>query len=151
MNILLDTNILGRMLQVGHVQHQAAVDAVAALVARGDSPRLVPQVLYELWVVATRPVANNGLGLTAAEAGTELSRLQHLFPILPDSPAIFPEWEPLVLTYSVLGKPAHDAKLVAAMTVHGLTHLLTFNTGDFSRFPGIMVLDPSSLVTPGTP
>lgn len=31
MNVLLDTNILSRMAQPGHVQHQAAVDATAAL------------------------------------------------------------------------------------------------------------------------
>src|SRR5262249_46175376 len=64
MNVLLDTNILGRMAEPGPVQHQLAVDAVAALVCRGDSPCLVPQVLYEFWVVATRPAAANGLGMT---------------------------------------------------------------------------------------
>ncbi len=151
MNVLLDTNILGRMLQTGHAQHRPAQDAVDALVARGDTPRLVPQVLYELWAVATRPVANNGIGMSVAQAAAELSRMQTLFPLLPDSPAIFPEWQRLVVAHSVLGKNAHDARLVAAMAVHGLTHLLTFNTSDFARFPGITALDPASVATPGTP
>ena len=35
-----------------------------------------------------------------------------------------------------------DARLVAAMTVHGVRHVLTFNGEDFSRYPGITVLDP---------
>ena len=148
MNVLLDTNILGRMLQTGHAQHRPAQDAVDALVARGDTPRLVPQVLYELWTVATRPVANNGIGLTVAKAAAEFSRMQTLFPLLLDSPAIFPEWERLVVTHSVLGKNAHDARLVAAMTIHGLTHLLTFNTADFARFPGITALDPAAMTAP---
>jgi hypothetical protein len=46
MNVPLDTNILGGMMEPGHVQHQLAVDAVATLVGGGDSPCLVPQVLY---------------------------------------------------------------------------------------------------------
>jgi hypothetical protein len=91
MNVLLDTNVLGRMAEAGHPQHQAAVDAVAALVARGDSPRLVPQVLYEFWVVATRPLAANGLGMPPSQADQELSRLGTLYPLLPESPAIYPE------------------------------------------------------------
>ena len=151
MNVLLDTNIVGRMAEVGHAQHHVAVDAVAALVARGDVPCLVPQVLYEFWVVATRPVAANGLGLTAGQADAELSRLSGLYPLLADSQSLFPEWRRLVAAHSVLGKSAHDARLVAAMLVHGLTHLLTFNTGDFTRYQGIIALDPPSVASPPTP
>ncbi len=28
----------------------------------------------------------------------------------------------------------HDARLTAAMLVHGLTHILTFNISDFARY-----------------
>jgi predicted nucleic acid-binding protein len=151
MNVLLDTNILGRMAETGHVQHQTAVDAVALLVSRGDSPCLVPQVLYEFWVVATRPVAANGLGMTPGQAELELNRLVALYPLLPDGAAIYDEWKRLVTTYLVVGKNAHDTRLIAAMTVHGMTHLLTFNTADFSRFPGITALDPAVLVAGPSP
>jgi hypothetical protein len=41
-----------------------------------------------------------------------------------------------------MGKPAHDARLVAAMERHGLTHLLTFNLVDFQRYAGLELLDP---------
>ena len=151
MNVLLDTNILGRMMQPGHPQYQTAAEAVDALVARGESPCVVPQVFYEFWVVATRPTANNGLGLTVAQVAAELSRMRLLFPLFPDSPAIYPEWERLVTTHSVKGKPAHDARLVAAMLVHQLTHILTFNGADFARFTGITVLAPAGLVPPPPP
>jgi hypothetical protein len=66
MNVLLDTNILGRIVEVGHPQHRVASDATDALRRNGDAPCLLPQVLYELWVVATRPTAVNGLGFSAA-------------------------------------------------------------------------------------
>jgi hypothetical protein len=102
-------------------------------------------VLYELWVVATRPVAVNGLGFTTAQAATELIRLQALFALFPDTPAIFPEWQRLVVAHEVMGRNAYDARLVAAMAVHGLTHLLTFNLADFARYSGITVLDPAAV------
>jgi hypothetical protein len=42
MNVTLDTNILGRMVDAGDPQHLAAVDAVAAVTVGGNSPCLVP-------------------------------------------------------------------------------------------------------------
>ena len=44
-----------------------------------------------------------------------------------------------------MGKQAHDARLVAAMIAHRLTHLLTFNTDDFKRFSEITVVAPRSI------
>ena len=44
---------------------------------------------------------------------------------------------------SGFGKPAHDARLVAAMHVHGLTTILTFDRTGFSRYAGIEVLHPA--------
>ena len=34
----------------------------------------------------------------------------------------------------------HDTRLVAAMKVHGLSHILTFNVKDFKRFVDITVI-----------
>jgi hypothetical protein len=104
MNVLLDTNILARMAQPGTAAYQVALDATDALGRRGDTPCLLPQVLYELWVVATRPAAVNGLGLSAAQATAELARVLALFPLHADTPAIFPEWQRLVTTHAVLGR-----------------------------------------------
>jgi len=47
----------------------------------------------------------------------------------------------------VKGKTAHDARLVAAMVWHDLTHLLKFNAADFVRFPGIEVFTPQQILT----
>jgi predicted nucleic acid-binding protein len=151
MNVLLDTNVLARSAQPGHPQHQTALDAVSALQLRGDRPCLVPQVLYELWVVATRPKSENGLALTPAGADRELARVEAFFPLLPDTAAVFTEWRRLVVNHHVSGRTAHDARFVAAMAVHGITHLLTFNTTHYSRYPGITVLDPAVLPLPGSP
>jgi hypothetical protein len=34
---------------------------------------------------------------------------------------------------------AHDTRLVAAMLVYGIKHILTFNVSDFARYPNIIV------------
>ena len=130
-------------MQPSHPQRETARAAIKVLTARGRDLHIVPQNLVELWVVATRPVAQNGLGLSTAEAATELMRLKSMFPLLPDTPAIYPVWERLVIQYRVSGKPAHDARLVAAMHVHGLTTILTFDRTGFSRYAGIEVLHPA--------
>jgi hypothetical protein len=134
---LLGTNLPSRIAQPQHALHQVAVDAVAALRAQGEQLCLVPQNFYEFWVVATRPLAQNGLGLTPAQAQTEIAQLKSLFTVLADTPAIFPEWERLVVLHQVSGKNAHDPRLVAAMAVHGIGRLLTFNVPDFQRYRGI--------------
>jgi hypothetical protein len=64
---------------------------------------------------------NNGLGLATSAALGELERLKSMFVLQPETAAIYPAWEALVGRYQVSGKPTHDARLVAAMQVHGLT------------------------------
>jgi predicted nucleic acid-binding protein len=142
--VLLDSNILLRLAQPIHPLHPVAQAAVAALRARDARLCIVPQTLYEFWVVATRPLAVNGLGMTVSVSQAEVARLKRMFPLLPDLAGLFAEWERIVFSNQVSGRLAHDARLVAAMRTHGLTELLTFNGADFRRFPGVTVLDPAA-------
>ena len=142
MSYLVDTNILLRLVQQNHSMHADALRALLLLRKQSAELCLVPQNLIEFWAVATRPLVNNGLGLTVDEATREMWRLKRLFNLRADAPAIFSAWEKLVAQYQVLGKQTHDARIVAAMQVHQLTHLLTFNTDDFKRYHGITVIDP---------
>lgn len=142
MTFIPDANILLRNVEPAHRQHRESVDAVVALRQRGYTAFAVPQAYYEFWVVATRPVPQNGLGKTPTEAEADLTRLKRTFTLLGDTRAVFDEWERLVVAHNVSGKPAHDARLVAAMNVHGVGTILTFNDQDFTRYPGITVLTP---------
>jgi hypothetical protein len=45
-----------------------------------------------------------------------------------------------------MGVQVHDARLVALMMAHGLSHLLTLNPADFQRYPGITALSPSAVL-----
>jgi predicted nucleic acid-binding protein len=124
-----------------------ALNAIATLRVRGEQLHIVPQNLIEFWNVYTRPLERNGLGHTAAEAEAEVNRLKAFFSLLPDTAAIYQEWERLVVVYAVRGVNVHDAKLVAAMLVHGLTRVLTFNISDFARYSEITAVHPTT-VTP---
>ncbi|MBX9579624.1 MAG: PIN domain-containing protein [Gemmataceae bacterium] len=151
MNYLLDSNVLLRMAEPGHAHHQAAADATDLLGRQGHTLCLVPQDYYEFWVVSTRPVDKNGRGKTPDEVLAEFAFLDTHFTLLPESAAVFAEWRGLLAAHKPLGKPAHDARFVAAMRAHGVTHLLTFNDQDFRRYPGITPVSPLSLLTPPTP
>lgn len=145
MKILIDTNILLRVIWSGLTQSQVADDAVAALRRRGDEIVIVPQVMYEFWVVSSRPSGGNGMDRTPAEVCAELGRIRTVTTLLPESTDVYAVWQQLVMEREVRGKYAHDARLAAAMKVHGVESLLTFNVGDFRRF-GIQVITPEQVL-----
>ena len=145
MTYLVDTNVLLRAAQPSHPAQAVATGVVRNLLARGERLCVLPQNLIEFWAVATRPAESNGLGLEVDEAAAELDRLKTIFELLPDIPAIYPEWERLVRAHQVRGKEAHDARIAAAMIAHGVTHILTFNGGDFKRFAGVRTVDPAGV------
>ena len=89
MRVLLDTNILTRSAQREHSQHSAAIESVRALRSRGDLLFVVPQTLYEFWVVATRPAGENGLERTPAETAERLAQIKRSYTLLVDRPELF--------------------------------------------------------------
>ncbi|HKP84484.1 MAG TPA: type II toxin-antitoxin system VapC family toxin [Blastocatellia bacterium] len=148
MSYLVDTNVLLRSVQKNHPMHKDANSAVTALFGLGEELFVTSQNLIEFWAVATRPLANNGLELTIEQAHQELNGIKRIFSALPETPDILTEWERIVVRYRVSGKQAHDARIAAAMSVHGVKNLLTFNTDDFKRYSGIAVFNPQSIAAP---
>lgn len=145
MSVLLDTNILTRSAQPSHPMHRPALNAISALRVRGEDLCIIPQNLIEFWAVATRPLSANGLEMTTVQSKFELGRLRSFFRLLNDTAQIYDEWEKLVALHAVSGKNTYDARLVAAMTTHGIDTLLTFNGRDFKRYPGITIVAPSDV------
>jgi predicted nucleic acid-binding protein len=117
MSYLVDTNVLLRLAQPKNPHRRDAEKVLRILWRQRESLVIIPQNLIEFWAVATRPAAYNGLGLSIEVSSIELGNLQEMFTVLPDTPDIFAEWERIVLRYRVSGKQAHDARLVAAMSV----------------------------------
>jgi predicted nucleic acid-binding protein len=145
MLVLVDSNILVFSADPNSPFFSEATRATALLLGRGEELCVFPQNLIEFWVVATRPVASRGLGFSAAQAQGEIARIKSIFRLLPDSPAVYSEWEKLVTQHAVLGKNAHDARLAAAMQVSGVGTLLTADKDDFKRFQSITAMEPKEV------
>lgn len=127
--------------------HTAARNAITKLLRQNEVLQIVPQNIYEGWVVATRPATSNGLGLSPSAVDRLIARTSHFCQMLPDHPNLYTEWLRLVTTYTVVGVNAHDARLVAAMKVYSIQNLITFNDSDFKRFADkeITIVSPLSL------
>ncbi|WP_459554760.1 type II toxin-antitoxin system VapC family toxin [Lacunimicrobium album] len=130
---MIDTNVMLRVV-TDNDQSVVAKSAVDDLSKNGFTLVVVPQCIYEFYVVATRPLANNGLGLTPGVMPSFMESILTLAELLPDTSEIYKNWLELVFAHTISGKPSHDARLVAAMKTHGITHLMTFNVTDFTRF-----------------
>lgn len=149
MAYLIDTNLLIRLANVLDALHGTASRAVMELHRRGEALHVTPQVLIEFRNVAIRPPALNGLGLSTARTDALAAGFESVFPLLTETPAIYPAWKALVSALGIIGKRVHDARLVAVCHAHAVTHLLTFNVAGFARMagfgPGVVVVDPASV------
>lgn len=142
---LADTNVAARAVLPDDPQHALIREALDRLRERGAVIQVTAQVLVEFHALATRPAAANGLGMTPAEASAEARGIEAIFPLLPETPAVYPLWRALVDSYGIVGRQVYDARLVAVMQAHGVTHLLTMNPAHFRRFAGITVVEPGDV------
>ena len=142
---LADTNILLRVSQRQDPNYDLIRTVLRSLRAAGAVLCFTSQNLAEFWNVCTRPAGQNGYGLSIVETDRRAQLVEAGFALLPDTEQVHAEWRRLVVFHSVIGVQVHDARLVAAMHVHGVTHLLTLNEQDFLRYLGITVIHPLQL------
>jgi predicted nucleic acid-binding protein len=149
MAYLVDTSVLARLANRADRLHAVAAQAVLELHQRGEILYVTPQNLVEFRNMATRPKAVNGLGLSAVDAEAKAAGFEATFPLLAETPDIYPAWKALVGGLGVIGKQVHDARLVAVCHVYAVTHLLTFNVSHFARMAGfglgVAVVDPATV------
>jgi predicted nucleic acid-binding protein len=145
MQVLLDSNILIRWLEPDNPDQIVVKAALDRLMLSNADLCYTSQNLGEFWNAMTRPANRNGYGLSPEEADIRARDVEAWFDLLPDSLAVHQEWRRLLVDYRVSGVQVHDARLVAAMHVHGVKRILTFNTKDFTRFDGIDAVHPLQL------
>jgi len=139
---LVDSNILLRWVQPNDPDYAAVAAALAALAEQHAVLCYTSQNLAEFWNTCTRPVDRNGYGLTPAETDVRAHAFESRLQLLPDSLLVHQEWRRLVVAHAVAGVQVHDARLVAAMRVHGVKRILTFNQSDFTRYHDIEAIHP---------
>jgi predicted nucleic acid-binding protein len=145
MSVLVDTNILLRCAQPNHHLCQPATTAVATLLRNRETLFFCPQNIAEFWNVATRPAANNGLGMSHVDAAAEVRSIEEMLTLLPDSPVVYPEWKRIVKDYRVMGLKVYDARLVAIMNVNVVRSILTYNGSDFARYAHLSIIEPAQV------
>ena len=143
---LIDTNILLRVSRRTDPQQRLVDAALNHLASSGTTLFYTHQNIAELWNVMTRPVVSNGFGLTVAEAEREVQVIESGMILLPENEHVYREWRKIVVQHAISGVQVHDARLVAAMQVHGVRHILTLNVGDFSRYSEIQAAHPSEVI-----
>lgn len=146
MNYLCDTNIFLRLVLKNDPARSLVLATLQTLRLRNDNLFYTSQIWAEFWNVCTRPTsARSGLGLSLAETERKVRLIERRFGLLPDTQAVHEELQRLVVTHAVSGVQVHDARIVAAMLVHKVPNLLTFNLNDFARYPGIHAIHPKDV------
>jgi predicted nucleic acid-binding protein len=143
MQVLFDSNILLRWQEPHHPDQILVAAAVDRLLISGAVPCCISQNLGELWNVLTRPAGRNGYGLTPAQADRRTRSIESRVQLLPCTPEVHFEWRRLLVAHNISGVQVHDTRIAAAMHVHRVKRILTFNTRDYARFDDIEAIDPT--------
>lgn len=131
--VILDTNIILRLADKTSKEHKQSYSIVKRLLSEGYEVCIIPQVLIEFWVVATRPLDSNGFEWDVDMTLQKIKELQDIFILLHDNELIFKKWLKIV-SDGVKGKRAHDARIAAAAQAHEVDAIATLNINDFKNF-----------------
>ena len=144
---LIDSNILLRISRRDDPDY-GIVDAALERLLREDAALYYThQNIAEFWNVWTRPADKNGFGLSGETAEREIGKFEGMMEFAADNAGVYERWRQIVWDYRVKGVQVHDARLVAAMLVHGIPNLLTLNVADFARYAGVIVaVHPRSFI-----
>jgi predicted nucleic acid-binding protein len=135
--LFLDTNVLLTATDELRPQHAAALGVLGAASRSGVHLGLSGQILREYLVVATRPAAQNGLGLRSADALQNVAEFRRRALLYAEDEAVSNRLGRLVGAAGLHGKRIHDANVAATMLTHGVATLVTENADDFTPFPEV--------------
>ena len=144
--IFVDTNILVEATDSDRTFH---IQSLSLLESGWSARRLKlyssTQVWREYLVVATRPTASNGMGLSPTQALNNIAEFRKCIELVPESIQAWEELARLVEEHRLVGKRIHDANLVTTARLSGINTILTINTKDFVSLP-ITAIHPEDLV-----
>ncbi|HET9283391.1 MAG TPA: PIN domain-containing protein [Candidatus Angelobacter sp.] len=142
---LLDTNVILRLYHPHSPEFPFIRKAITSLHRTNVGLYYFSQNLIEFWSVSTRPISQNGYGLSPAETDQNAKQIEKAFILLPEVKTIHNEWRRLVVDYGVSGAKVHDARLVAGMIAHGIRHILTLDESDFARYTEVIAVSPKNI------
>lgn len=149
--IAVDTNILVYAHRA-ELPHHAAARALVMQLASGTTPWAIPwPCLYELVKVITHPrVFRPPTPLVDAMALVESLAASPSVVLLGQGPAHLDHLRRAIDDGQPVGSLVHDAHIVALVSEHGVTELLSADR-DFRRFRTLSVRDPFAPTRAGEP
>ncbi len=131
-SLFVDTNVLIFATNPASPWHKVALNNLQEARQSGVELAISPQIIREYLVAATRPVPGQSLPL--ATILRNVQTFQSNFRLVADNTSVSTQLVKLIAEVKVAGKQIHDANIVATMQVFSITHLLTHNISDFTRF-----------------
>lgn len=131
--VLVDTNVLLEASDEGRRLHVQSLTVFQNSLKDGVDLFLCTQVIREYLVVATRPIENNGLGMTPATAIGNIRQFRTRSSCVAETlqaGELFLEW---AARFGTCGKKLHDLQILATASTAGIDVLLTANEQDFPK------------------
>jgi predicted nucleic acid-binding protein len=139
--VFVDTNVLVYANITSAPLHKQAQMALQNLWNGNDELWISRQVIREYVMSVTRPQTFMQ-PMPAANVIARVQFFEQTFQVADDTSATTAKLLELINTIAIGGKQIHDANIVATMLVNQITHLLTHNTGDFSRYNQLITVIP---------
>lgn len=138
---LLDSNILIHGNQDAIPHFETITSRLMEFAENDEDLVICPRVLYEFYVVVTRPIiARGGLGISSADALSLIDKFQTAYTFINDPVDLFSTWLQLIVRYGTAGIAAHDTRLVAFMQRQDIESIFTMNANDFNRYNDIITI-----------
>lgn len=136
--VVVDTNVLLAATDRSRTAHEAATRLL-----NEDERRLAltPQIVREYLAVATRPAEDNGFGLAAGDAVTNVKQFLDDMDLLSEDGVSTAGLIDLIAGATALGKQVHDANVVAVALAHNARTIVTDNTRHFCRFDQLIAIE----------
>jgi predicted nucleic acid-binding protein len=138
--IFVDTNVLLAATDRSRQTHESSVEFLQEGVRGSYRLFTCGQVFREYLVVATRPLEENGMGLSPVKAWENIATFRKVIQVLDETHDSLVRLGKMVKDHQLKGKRIHDANLVAVMHTHGLVHLKTWNPKDFAPFSEVLLV-----------
>lgn len=140
-NVFLDTNVLVNASVANALEHEAAVQAILGYTRVGRDMWISRQVLREYLATLTRGQIFGG-PIPVRRLALEVEQFEQRFRVAEDNADVTARLLNLLAQVPAGGKQIHDANIVATMQTYGITHLLTHNVADFTRFSQYITVLP---------
>ena len=141
--VMVDTNVLLEASDQARRLHVQSLTLFQNSLRDGVDLFLCTQVIREYLVVATRPIENNGLGMTLAIAIENIRQFRRRSSCVAETQQageLFLEW---AARFGTSGKKLHDLQILATASTAGIDILLTANQQDFPK-PSPVTIFPLS-------